>query len=335
MYLQSSHIDYLRLALHVRTSEHQVLIKDNLERIANSLSSMLSVPPSQIFHSKNSYEIFMRLPLFSQFNYSSKNEETPHIVIQCSYKYETTSRYFITIECKGHPYTRQQFFAVRLWLEYILGFELFEIYKDKILVTKIDVALNTNLALSNYLFDSSWSKKVATFTSANGDIETLYIQPKNKSLEICIYDRGAKIRNRGILKKLRSPSRIEFRFGKQKVLLSNYTTNNDSFHKAFVRLKIYDFSKVVDSELFNDDQLMALKSVGLKPYLQKASKLEREKLRKKLKPFLCAFIKPSSSQKLWDEALRKIKYLDPSKNFKGDSAVRVRKEFVSTYFITQ
>lgn len=179
MYIESCHIDYLRLVIKITDPNHQDEIKKAVDNTAIHLSRIYKVSKTHIIQSKNNYNQFIRLPLLSNFKYNARNEETPHIVLQCAPIDET--RYFIAIECKGHPYSREQFYSVRLWLEYIFSAQLLNIYKDRILLNRFDIALNTNLLLKDYLFDSKWSKKTALYTSAEGDLETLYIQPKNSA----------------------------------------------------------------------------------------------------------------------------------------------------------
>lgn len=329
MYIESCHIDYLRLVIKITDPNHQDEIKKAVDNTAIHLSRIYKVSKTHIIQSKNNYNQFIRLPLLSNFKYNARNEETPHIVLQCAPIDET--RYFIAIECKGHPYSREQFYSVRLWLEYIFSAQLLNIYKDRILLNRFDIALNTNLLLKDYLFDSKWSKKTALYTSAEGDLETLYIQPKNSALEICIYDRKSKVRNRNIKKIPTSKSRIEFRFGKNQIPLSNFSSAELLIEKAFGRQKIYDLNTIRKADILHEDQLLALTSLGFLPFIQKQSKYKRSRLREAISAHLITAIEPGSLPLHSNAAIRKLRYLLPCKSFKGSHEDNTINEFNLAY----
>lgn len=325
MYIESCHIDYLRLVIKITDPKHQDEIKKAVDNTAIRLSHIYNVPKKDIIQAKNNYNQFMRLPLLSNFKYKARNEETPHIVLQCAPINET--RYFIAIECKGHPYSREQFYSVRLWLEYIFSAQLLNTYKNRILLNRFDIALNTNLLLKNYLFDSKWSQKTAMYTSAEGNLETLYIQPKNEDLEICIYDRNSKVRNRNITKKPTSTSRIEFRFGNNKIPLSNFSSAEGLVKRALGRQKIYDLNTIREAEILNEDQLLALTSLGFVSYIQKQKKYKRTRLRQVLSSHAITAIEASLQSVHYNAAIRKLRYLLLYKSFKGSHEEKTINEF--------
>lgn len=323
-------IDYFRIAIQIANPNHQEIVKQNLVSIRDKVHKSLNIPKRQIMHSRNGYEVFLRVPLLSEFNYAKRNEEVPHIVVKCDYAYG--NRYFLAIECKGHPYNKKQWFLVRLWLESILGYELLNIYKEEIFVTDFDITIGVDFPLGSYLFDFVWGQKSAWFTSKTGEFETIYIQPHNKRLEACIYNREAKVRNRGINKKIREPSRIELRFGKRKILLDKFFNTLDFLPKAFKRTRIYSLQNIIKQSDVCEDQIIALKAAGLVPYLRQISKYRREKFRKNIKPYLIPAIDFSKIEPLWNDELKKLKKIRPLKVYKGSKYNILRTEFVSTYF---
>ena len=284
-------------------------------------------------HSRSGYEIFIRLPLFSNFSYASRNEETPHLVVKCGYIYGDGN--FIIIECKGHPYTFEHWYIASLWLEKTFGYKLLAKYFEKMLITNVDIALGVNLKLENYLFDNVWSQKTALFTSSLGEFETIYLQPHNKRLEMCIYNRLSKVRNRGILKVPREPSRIEFRIGKLKLTAEKFFNNPTELLEAFRRFRIYDLEKVKLSNILSEDQLIAISAIGLTPYLRKKNKYNREYLRKVLKPFLIPVINFEIIYKQWQKEITKMKVIQPFKKYDNVNGVDIqddlRKEFIKKY----
>ncbi|MDO6447153.1 hypothetical protein Q4493_15385 [Colwellia sp. 1_MG-2023] len=330
MYLQSVELDYIRFAIPVKKTKEQSLIKENIRNMAKELGIAIDTHYNQILHSRNGYEIYCRVPLLSDFNYAKRNEETPHLVIKCSYMHG--SRNFLLIECKGHPYSSKEWYLVRLWLERILGYKLLKKHQNNIYITSFDIAIGVDISIENYLFDFVWGQKAGWFTAPSGQLETIYIQPHNKSIEVCIYNRKAKVRNRGVLKKITSPSRIELRFGRRKIALDDFFNTLDFLPNAFKRSRVYNLEKIVTQSDLDEDQIIALQSAGLVPYLRKISKYRREKIRKQIKPHLEPTIDFSLAKPLWEKYLKKVKRMRPCAKYTARKYDLLRNEFIFTYF---
>ncbi|MBL4940447.1 MAG: hypothetical protein JKY81_02140 [Colwellia sp.] len=94
-YIKSCTADYIRLTIAVDDANQQKLIKRNIQELACKMADKTGIKPSQILHPRAGYQFYMRLPLYSDFVFNGRNEETPHIVVKCSHP--TPDRKFISL----------------------------------------------------------------------------------------------------------------------------------------------------------------------------------------------------------------------------------------------
>lgn len=298
----------MRLTLDIKNNNHQDLIGLNIQDLACRIANKTGTPLTQILHPRAGYEYFLRLPLYSDFTYSGRNEETPHIIIKCNHTAD--DRRFIAFELKGHPYSRGRWYFVRLLMEQVLDAELYNEYWNKLTVSNVHIAIGSDIKLSNLLFDKLMARKAGIYFNSNGELELIYFQPNNKVQEIAVYDRNAKVKNRNISKRPDEPTRAELRLGKMKVLFCDFLDNHDYLLK-FDKLKSYDFSKAIVSGEFDRYEIMAIQAMGLTTFLRRHSKYEVAKFRKRLSPFLIPVIELDTINKLWQKEARNMAVMDP------------------------
>ncbi len=307
-YIKSCKTDYIRLTIAVDDADQQELIKRNIQNLACKIADKVDVKPSQILHRRLGYEFYMRLPLYSDFVFSGRNEETPHIVVKCNHP--TPGRKFIVFEFKGHPYNKGRWYFARLYLEQLLSVELYKEYWSDIVISGAHIAIGSEIHIHNLLFDKLMARKAALFFSSDGDLELIYFQPKNRTLEIAVYDRNAKVINRNIAKRPNESTRAEVRLGKMNMSFDQFI-NEHGYLNKFNYLKAYDFRKIIESGVFDRYQIMAIQAMGLTPFMRKHSKYERAKFRKALKPYLIPVIKLGTIETLWLKQTKKMAAMNP------------------------
>jgi hypothetical protein len=327
--IKSCKCDYLRIALFLTNCIHQSLIISNINMIAKSLALKLNVGEKQIKYSRDGYSIFLRLPLFSNFNYSGRNEETPHLVIKCNHR--LNDRRFIGIEFKGHPYKQEHWFCASIWIDKIFGRELLNTYWEQFQVTGIDIAIGSDIELNHYLFDKLWGQKAAIYFDSFAGFELIYLQPKNKKLEIAVYNRIRKLTNRKINKVAKEKTRIEIRIRREKIYLSDLFNEPEPLIKAFNMIKIYDLRRIEKLTLFNEDRLLAIKAMGVMPYLRAKKKYQRAVMRKAIKPFLIPLIDMDKIKSFWLDELKIIKVWTPNISYRGKRSKELRNKFIEEY----
>jgi len=314
----------------VQADEDKEAITSNIIELTNELSEAICCNPKQITHSKAGYLFYTRLPLFSEFNYQSRNEETPHLVIKCAPVHG--DRKFIAIEFKGHPYKNEHWYCALLWIIEIFGRRLLKQYWDKLIISHIDLAVGLDFPLNEVLFDKLWGQKAAVFYNNAGAHETIYLQPKNPKLEVAIYDRKAKMRNRRINKVAVENTRIEIRLGKLNWQFSELLSSPESTIKPFKMLKLYNFSKIKKSKQFNNDQLLALKVMGILPYLRTFNKYRRDTKRLDLKKHLIPILNIKLIEDLWLSELKRMSKLIPFRKYSSPVPKSLRAKFITEYF---
>lgn len=307
-YIKSCNIDYMRLTLKIDDQAHQKQVKENLLVLSKQLAESTSTPLSQVLLTRAGYDYFLRLPLFSEFNYATSNEETPHMLVKCSHK--ASDRRFIAFELKGHKYSKGEWHCVRLFMEQILSAELYEEYWDKLTVSNVDIAIGSDLPISQLLFDKLMARKAGIYFDSNGDTESVYFQPKNRSQEIAVYSRLAKAKNRGLNIEVQENTRVELRLGKMQVPLNDFINNHDYLLK-FENIKSYNFGRIKDSSILGKYELMAIHAMGLTPFLRKHVKEERSKIRGAIKPYQVPVIDLKNINRLWLKQVDKLEVMDP------------------------
>ncbi|MCG7566610.1 hypothetical protein MHM95_09935 [Pseudoalteromonas sp. CnMc7-15] len=328
-FIKSCKVDYMRLTLDVRDEEHQELIRLNIEDLACRIANKTTAELTQILYPKAGYERFIRLPLFEEeFNHSGSNIETPHLVVKCSPS--SSSRRFLTIELKGHKYSKSQWYCARLFLEHILTPELYLYYWDQLTVTNVHIALGSDIPLSKLLFDKLLSRKAGIYFNSDGDIELIYFQPKNRMQELAVYDRKAKEKNFGFKFQPDESTRAELRLGKLKTPLNKFISDHDYLNK-FNSIKSYSLSKIKRNGCLGRYELMAIQAMGLTPFLRKHDKYERAKIRQAIKPYLVPVIKMNAIKSEWLKQVGSISTMVPLKKLSVRHTSKYKERFNHMY----
>lgn len=319
----------MRLTLNVPDEEHQELIKLNMEDLACRIENKTTAELNQIIHPKVGYKRYIRVPLFAQeFSYSSSNIETPHLAIMCDPN--SPSRKFLAIELKGHKYTKSQWYCARLFLEHIMTDELYLDYWQELTVTKVDIALGSDIPLSKLLFDKLHSRKAGIYLNSDGDIELIYFQPKNKGQQVATYDRKAKAKNCGFKFQPNESTRTELRLGKLKIPLSKFLSAHD-YLKKFNSIKSYDLKKITDAGCLGRYELMAIQAMGMTPFLRKHNKYERTKIRKAIKPHLAPIVDMDTIKSKWLKQVDSISSMDPFNKLSASQTIKYKEKFNHMY----
>lgn len=322
--------DYLRIGLRVESQLHQFLIIKNLKNIAYNLVNNDFGTRNQILHPKYGYDNYLRLPLFSSFNYETHNEETPHLAIKCNYLYG--GRRFILIEFKGHSYDAEHWLCCGFWLRKIFGKKLLEEYWPQMLITNIHLAFNFDTSINNLLFNKTLTRKSALYFNGHGEIETIYFQPKNRKNETCIYDRKAKMKNRNLTVSPETNFRAEVRLGKLSMPFDELLKKPESLIKTFNRIQAFDLQRLKEANIFHRDTLLAIKLGGIKAYRQQLpSKHEKELFNKKIKPHLNSLINMDFIRDSYRTEVDHIKIICPLIMRKHKKYKKVKKKFEQLY----
>ncbi|QUI64885.1 hypothetical protein GSF04_21345 [Pseudoalteromonas sp. A22] len=328
-FIKSCKVDYMRLSLDITDEEHQELIKLNIEDLACRIANKTTAGLKQIIHPRLGYARYTRVPLFDpQFSYSASNREIPHLAIMCD-PY-SPCRKFLAIELKGHKYTKSQWYCARLFLEHILTPELYLDYWQELTVTKVDIALGSDIPLSELLFDKLHARKAGIYFNSDGDNELFYFQPKNRRQEIAVYDRKAKEKNFGYKFQANESTRTELRLGKLKIPLNKFLTEHD-YLKKFNSIKSYDLNKIKDTGCLGRYELMAIQVMGMTPFLRKHNKYERTKFRKAIKPYLVPVINMDAIKSKWLKQVDSISTMDPFTNLSTSQKTKYKEKFNRTY----
>jgi hypothetical protein len=279
---------------------------------------------------RQGYKLSIRLPVLSEFKYGGKNEETPHIEIKCD-PYED-ARNFIAFQFKGLPYGKSKWFVCMLWMEQVFGTELLEYYFNHFRITHAHIAFGMDIKLADVLFNKLWGQKAGVYYSKEGQLETIYLQPNNKNLEIAIYDRKSKMKNRNLKKEALENTRVEFRLGRLNLDFKKIQ-QEDIISKPFNMIKMYDFQAVKESDRHSQDTLTALSVMGLLPYFRTLSKYRREVFKKNIKEYLTPICTEKELSKLWRSEIKRVTKLIPFKTYKKSTTPdHLRGIFNSTYF---
>ncbi|MBL4941912.1 MAG: hypothetical protein JKY81_09640 [Colwellia sp.] len=220
---------------------------------------------------------------------------------------------YISFEFKGHPYSKGRWYFARLFLEKILTIKLYKEYWPNIMISSAHIAIGSEIHLRNLLFDKLMARKAGLYFSSDGDLELIYFQPKNRVMEIAVYDRKAKVVNRNIAKRPNESTRAEVRLGKMNMSFEHFI-NEHGYLNKFDYLKSYDFQQIIESGVFCRYATMAIQAMGLTPFMRKHSKYERAKYRKALKPYLIPVIELESIQTLWLKQTKKMAVMNPFNN---------------------
>lgn len=318
----------MRFTLNITDPVHQELVELNIQDLAYRIANNTNTEISQILHSKGGYKYFLRLPLFSNFNYAGRNEETPHMVIKCCHK--AGDRKFIAYEFKGHPYNKSEWYCARLYIEQTLAKELYKEYWSELLVTDVHIAVGSDIPLSHLLFDKLRARKAGIYFNSNGEMELIYMQPKNRTQELAIYDRHAKAKNRKLKFRPNEATRAELRLGKMRIPFTNFLVDHTYVDK-FQSIKSYDFKKLADAKGLGRYELMAIQSMGLIPFMRKHTKYERTKLRKTIGPYLVPVININSIKSMWSKQISKISVMDQFKDIPASKEKKFKAMFNSKY----
>jgi len=323
-------IDYLLFNIKVHSEQDRDTLIANIQTIANNLSAQKELSINQVLYPKSGYGLSIRLPLFTEITHTGSNYETPHLFIQLDSKFLT--RPFFRCEIKGHPLTKDQWFCVRLWLEQLFSKNLYSTYILKARVNRVDIAADFNADIEQFMFDHARSQSGGVFFNRKGEIRTIYIGSKDSTYKVCIYCRRTKREQickptfNGFL------TRLEVRLKLSTASLFDLHCNTGlGVGDPFAKFTIYDFKKMTDSDLINDDFLDLCRAWGIKTVLQRRNQNERRNIRKELEKFEVLMIDEALLMNLYFKDLKKLEVLSPSFNVKQTKAIQVIQKFNRLY----
>ncbi|WP_286233689.1 hypothetical protein [Thalassotalea sediminis] len=308
--------------------ETRVKIVETLNWLITNLATLFGCFESEVAKSKKGYKYFVRIPLQYRFNYKLENHEVPHLLLFVEPKDITRS--FMKIHFKGHPYGLRDWLWARVFIEGIISKKVYRKVFSKIETAALDVRVDIDELLDNFVFDCLNTRTSATFYKG-GIPKSYYFNSKKSPFHVGIYSAMNKKEDKKLPDDEYFDTRIELRQRRLKLSMDE-VLNEVQLLKKFNRFKVYDMKQMEGCKFLNFYFLLACKMNGLKPILERLSGSEKRKVKEELKRFEMIVV----NQNLIESQLRQyMKYavvLDPSNAEFNDSLKDARIKVEQVYF---
>lgn len=239
-----------------------------LSKVNSITAALKKHNPNFKNYGAHGYKETFKLPLGNQHDLFPAEAEA-HIYVQV--KPWDIKKSFMRLELNGHPYTKEQYKSLALWLDLFVGDLGLDSSAFK--VTRFDIAVDVLQPLSRLAIDNPNSKSSIKCFNPEGRQSSLYIGNTSSPLQICCYERNGDYK-----------TRLEFRF-RHKLQLP-LLLEDKQWQSSFTQLKVYDMDKVKKSckSEFSPWLLEYISDCGLKAVMSKLTPKERGKLTQKLAP---------------------------------------------------
>lgn len=306
----------------------RIKIVENLNWVVEKLSNRLGISAKHISKVKLGYRYFVRIPLTTSFNHMIVNNEIPHIVLLV-HPFDS-SRPFIELQFKGHPYLPLHWAIARVILEGIITPKVYKKVFGELVTNGLDLRIDVDEKLDDFFFDCLKTRSSAIFTK-DGQLQTMYFNKKKSPFHVGIYSRDGKKESKHLPKDHYFDTRIELRQRGLNLPIREVLKKVELV-KEFRRFKVYDMKQLEQCEYINYYFVLACKAIGLKPCIEGLNKSEKRKVKHELKRYEILIVNEKLVERQVMQYMSDASIIDPLNTQFDEHLKKISLQVEQTYF---